>query len=155
MKANRVLLSAVAVVLTSLSLTGQSKPARTIQKMPDFKLGQVWTTDQGITVTILAIGEDRKAGRVVHIRVDNIPWGSCGSVHLTRAIEHIAVTEKMLASSALVLSKESVPLPRSSIDAYQKWQAQKKREIGKAPLPRLIQSQDSTPMICNFLPNQT
>lgn len=155
MKGNCALLSAATLVVTSLLLTAQSKPDHTIQKMPAFKLGQVWTVDQGITVTILAIDEDRKAGKVIHVRVDNIPWGTCGKFHLTRAIEHIAVTEKMLVSSGLVLSKENVDLPPSSIEAYRTWQAQKKREIAKTPLLRLIQAQSPGPMICDFLPNQT
>lgn len=139
------------------AVRAQSQTAGTIPNKPDYKLGQVWTTNQGINVTIIAVDEVRRVGRVVHVRLDNIPWQSCGNVHLTRTIEHLAVTEKMMVKSDLVFSKENVDLPPSSIEAYRKWQGQKKREIAKAPLPAVIQAQAyvQVPMICNLLPSQT
>jgi hypothetical protein len=159
MKAIRFSLSVAILaipILASLSLRAQSQPTGTMPKTPDFKLGQVWTMNQAVTVTILAIEEVHKIGKVVHVRVDNIPWQSCGDFHLTRTIEHIAVTEKMLVKSGLVLSKENTDLPPSSIEAYREWQGQKKHEIAKAPLPTLLQAQGfEPPMICNILPSQT
>ena len=105
----------------------------------------------GITATILAIEDVRKLGRVIHIRVDEIPWQSCGDIHLTRTIEHVAVTERMLLKSNLVLVKENVDLPQSSIEAYRRWQGEKKHEIAKVPLPVVIQTQGfvSGPGICD------
>ena len=125
--------------------------------MAAYKPGQVWAMDQGITVTILAIEDVHKVGKVVHVRVDKIPWQSCGDVHLTKAIEHLAVTEKMMLKSGLAMSKETVDLPESSVDAYRKWQGQKKHEIAKVPLQRAILEGGyvPAPMICNFLPSQT
>lgn len=155
MKANCFSFSAAILLAASLLLAGQSKPPEsTIQNPTAFRLGQVWTMDEGVIVTILAI---HKLGRVVHVRLDNVPWQSCGDFHLNRTIEHIAVTEKMLANSGLALSKENADLPQSSIEAYRKWQGQKKHEIVKAPLPILIQAQGAAPgpIICNFVPSQT
>jgi hypothetical protein len=107
--------------------------------------------NEGITATILAIEDVRKVGKVIHVRVDKIPWQSCGTIHLTRTIEHIALTEKMMLKSDLILSKENVVLPQSSIDAYRRWQAEKKHQIAKVPLPVVIQTQDfvSGPGICD------
>jgi hypothetical protein len=124
--------------------------------MPGYKSGQVWVMDQGIAVTILAVEDVHKVGKVVHVRVDKIPFQSCGDVHLTRAIEHLAVTEKMMLKSGLLLSKENADLPESSIEAYRKWQAQKKPEIAKTPLQEAILTLGDVrgPMICNLVPSQ-
>jgi len=124
---------------------------------PGYQSGQVWTLNHDVTVTVLAVEDVRKIGRVVHIRIDNIPWQSCGDVHLTRSIEHVAITEKMLLKSGLTLSKEAVGLPESSIDAYRGWQARKKREIAKTPLHEILFPYPFAVggMICNFIPAQT
>jgi hypothetical protein len=73
------------------------------------------------------------------------------------AIEHIALTEKMMRKSELVLSKDSMVLPESSIDAYRKWEEQKKRQIFKVPIQKAILTEGDVmgPMICNFVPSQT
>lgn len=93
---------------------------------------------------------------MIHVRVDKIPWQSCGDVHLTRAIEHLAVTEKMMLESALVLTKENADLPESSVEDYRKWQTQKKHGIAKVPLQKAILDESIVPpMICNFVPSQT
>src|ERR1700733_4154287 len=94
--------------------------------------------NRGITGTVLAIEDGHRVGMVVHVRVDKIPFQSCGNVHLTRAIEHLAVTEKMMLKSGLVLSQDNIELPESSIDAYRKWEKQKKHEIAKVPLQKAI-----------------
>lgn len=149
MKANLLLLLGALLLAVFPRLAAQTQPDATAKI--DYKLGQVWTLNQEITVTILAIDDVPKVGRVVHVRVDKIPWQSCGNVHLTRTIEHIAVTDKMMVKSGLVLSKENVDLPQSSIEAYRKWLGEKKHEIAKAPLPAVIQAQSDTtiPMICD------
>lgn len=94
---------------------------------------------------------------MVHVKVDKIPWQECGNVHLTRAIEHPAITEKMMLRSGLVLAKENVDAPESSIEAYRNWAGQKKHEIMKEPLQKglLTESYALGPMICNFFPTQT
>jgi hypothetical protein len=53
------------------------------------------------------------------------------------------------------MSKDAVDLPESSIDAYRKWQGQKKHEITKVPLQKAILEDVPGPMICNLLPSQT
>src|ERR1039458_7874508 len=113
--------------------------------MVDYKRGQVWTMSQGISVMILAIEDVHRVGKVVHVRVDKIPFQSCGDIHLTRAIEHLAVTEKMMLKSRLVLSKDNVELPESSIEAYRKWEEKKKHEITKVPLQKAILGEGSIP----------
>jgi hypothetical protein len=157
MRTNVAPLLGALLLAASSGVTAQNQPDGTNAKPMDYKLGQVWTMNGGITATVLAIEDVRKVGRVIHIRVDNIPWQSCGNVHLTRTIEHMAVTEKMMLKSNLVLSKENVDLPQSSIEAYRKWQGEKKHEIAKAPLPAVIQAQGYVPGpgICNVFPSQT
>ena len=90
---------------------------------------------------------------------DKIPWGNCGGIKLTKAIEHIAITEKMMRNSGLVLSKEKVDLPESSMAAYRLWEGQNKREVDKElPLPIAIRSHGYLPAqigICNLVPSQT
>lgn len=157
MNVNTVALTGALLFTTSMGLTAQNQPNGTNPKTTDYKLGQVWTNNEGITVMILAIEDVRKVGKVVHLRVDNIPWQSCGDIHLTRTVEHIAVTEKAFLNSGLVLAKGNVALPESSVEAYRKWQGQKKHEIAKTPLPAIIRAQSYVPepMICNVLPGQT
>ena len=126
-------------------------------KTVEYRPGQVWITDQGITVTILAIEDAHRVGKVVHVRIDKIPFQSCGDIHLTRAIEHLALTEKMMRKSGLVLSKDNVVLPESSIDAYRKWEERKKHEVVKVPIQKAILTEGNElgPMICNFVPSET
>jgi len=126
-------------------------------KTIEYRSGQVWITDQGITVTILAIEDVQRVGKVVHVRIDKIPFQSCGDIHLTRAIEHLALTEKMMRKSGLVLSKDNVVLPESSIDAYRKWEEQKRHEVVKVPIQKAILTEGNIvgPMICNFAPSET
>lgn len=148
----------VAVFLLAASLPGvsaQTKNNGPNPKSVEYRPGQVWTMNQNITITILAVEDVHRVGKVIHVRVDKIPWQSCGDVHLTRAIEHLAVTEKMMLKSALVLAKDNAELPTSSVEAYQKWQTQKKHEIAKVPLQKAILDEGSVPpMICNFVPSQ-
>jgi hypothetical protein len=136
----------------------QSQSDSSNPKTVDFQPGQVWTLDGGITVTVLAVEDVHRVGKVVHVRVDKIPFQSCGDIHLTRAIAHLAVTEKMMLKSGLVRSNDNIELPESSIEAYRKWQRQKKKhEIAKVPLQKAILGEGyiQGPMVCNFVPSQT
>jgi hypothetical protein len=154
----RIVLPLVVVLLVASlpRLMAQSQSDGSNPKT-GFKPGQVWTMSPSIMVTILAIEEVHRVGTVVHVRVDKIPLQSCGDIHLTRAIEHLAVTEKMMLKSGLVLSKDNIELPESSIEAYRNWEVQKKHEIAKAPLQKAIFGEGyiQGPMICNFVPSQT
>lgn len=156
MKPNLILPMGALLLVASVQLNGQTQHGA-LPKTIDYKLGQVWTMSDGISVIIVAIDDVRKIGRVVHVRIDNIPWQSCGDIHLTRTIDHLAVTEKMLRDSGMPLSKENADLPGSSIEAYRRWQHEKKHEIAKVPLPVVIRTQGyvPAPIICNFVPNQT
>lgn len=150
----------IAVLLLAASLprvTAQIQTDSSNPKAVDYKPGQVWKMNQGITITILAIEDVHRVGKVVHVRVDKVPLQSCGDIHLTRAIEHLAVTEKMMLKSGLVLSKDNADLPESSIEAYRKWEGQKKHEIAKVPLQKAILGEGYVPgpMICNYVPSQT
>ena len=157
MKINSVLLVGALLLAISLPrIAAQSKADSSNPKSVDYKPGQVWMLNQEISVTILAVEDVHRVGKVVHVRVDKIPWQSCGDVHLTRTIEHLAVTEKMMLKSALVLKNGNADLPESSVEAYRKWQTQKKHEIAKVPLQMAILDESSVPpMICNFVPSQT
>jgi hypothetical protein len=151
---------AVLVVLLLASFpTGmaQSRTENSSLNSVEYRAGQLWKTGQGITVTVLAIEDVHRVGKVVHVRIDKIPYQNCGEIHLTRAIEHIALTEKMMRKSELVLSKDNINLPESSIDAYRKWEEQKKHQILKVPIQKAILTEGDAmgPMICNFVPSQT
>jgi hypothetical protein len=63
----------------------------------------------------------------------------------------------MMRKSGLVLSKDNVVLPESSIDAYRKWEEQKKHEVVKEPIQKAILTEGNVlgPMICNFVPSET
>lgn len=158
MKTRMVLPLVVVLLVASLpGIMAQSKSDGSNPKTADFKPGQVWTMNRGITVTVLAIEDVHRVGMVVHVRVDKIPFQSCGDVHPTRAIEHLAVTEKMMLRNGLVLSKDKIELPESSIEAYRKWEKQKNHEIARVPLQKTIFGEGNIqgPMICNFVPSQT
>ena len=156
MKSKVILPLEILLILASLpGVMAQSQSDGSNPKV-DYKPGQVWTMSQGITVMILAIEDVHRGGKVIHVRVDKIPWQSCGNVHLTRAIEHLAVTEKMMHKSSLVLSMDNVDLPESSVEAYRKWEGEKKREIVKVPLQKaIVGGHGPGPMICNFVPSHT
>ena len=57
-----------------------------------------------------------------------------------------------MLKSALVLTRDNADLPESSVEAYRKWQTQKKREIYKVPLQKAILGA-LPPMICNLVPS--
>ena len=149
-------LGCVLLLASVPGATAQSQPD-SIPKKVEYKSGQVWTISQGITVTILAVEDVHRVGKVVHVRIDKIPLQSCGDIHLTRTIEHLALTEKMMRKSDPDLLKDYVDLPESSIDAYRKWEEQKKHEIVKVPIQKAILPVGTAlgPMICNFVPSQT
>src|SRR5690348_193397 len=72
--------------------------------VPEYKPGQVWTynTASGADnsrIVILRLDPAGKKGRVVHVRIDNIPLPNCGGFHLTTAIGHVAISEGALRRS--------------------------------------------------------
>ena len=143
------------LLLATGRANGQSQPEGQ-NALNEYKPGQVWTIGHDITVTILAVEDVRRVGKVVHVRVDKIPLQSCGEIHLTRTIEHLALTEKMMRKSGLDLLKENGDLPESSVEAYRKWQEQKKREVFKVPIQKAILTVGDVPgpMICNLVPTR-
>jgi|GEM_PF-3360033 len=126
-------------------------------KIVEYKPGQVWETGSGPTVTVLKVEELPKFGKVVHVRVDNVPNGSCGAVQLTKSINHLALTDKMMRRSEIYFVKEDSNLPESYFDAYREWEKQKKHKVLEVPIQKAILSASTLPgpMICNFLPGQT
>ena len=104
-----------------------------VPKIVEYKAGQVWKTPFGPTVTILKVEELPKLGKVVHVRVDKVPDGSCGSVQLTKSIEHLALTEKMLRKSALDLVNENTDLPDSYLDGYREWENRRSMKYSRCP----------------------
>ncbi len=155
--ANKIALSAVLLLASFSTGMAQSRTENSNLNSVEYKTGQLWTTGQGITVTVLAIEDVHRVGKVVHVRIDKIPYQSCGDIHLTRAIDHIALTEKMMRQSELVLSKDNIELPESSIDAYRTWEEQKKHQVLKVSIQKAILTEGDAmgPMICNFVPSQT
>ena len=97
-----------------------------------------------------------KIGEVIRVRIDNVPDGTCGPVQLTKSIEHLALTVKMVRKSAIDLVEENADLPDSYFDAYRKWGQQKKHDVLKVTIQEAILSTEglTAPMICNFLPSQ-
>ena len=154
-----VLVLPLLTIFQAAGAQEQNTPlASSPQHIDEFKPGQVWSTDLGATITVLSVEEVHKLGKVVHVRVDNIPLSSCGEIHLTTAIPHIALNEKTMRKSAQNLLKDSVDLPESYFDEYKRWEANKKHEVLKAPLRQEIYKASlsgSGVMICNFLPSQT
>jgi hypothetical protein len=151
--ANKMALLVVLLLASFPTGMAQSRTENSNLNSVEYMAGQLWTTGQGITVTVLAIEDVHRVGKVVLVRIDKIPYQSCGDIHLTRAIEHIALTEKMMQKSELVLSKDNIDLPESSIDAYRKWEEQKKHQILKVPIQKAILTDGDAmgPMICNYL----
>jgi hypothetical protein len=142
------------LVLASVPETiDQTQQDNSKPKAVEYGPGQLWVMDRGITVTILTVEDVQKVGKVVHVRVDKIPSGTCGDVHLAGAIEHLAITEQMMLKSDLVLSK-NVDLPESSIEAYRKWEGEKKQEVATVPLQKAI-SGGGERAICNLVPRRT
>jgi hypothetical protein len=93
---NMAVLGCVLLLASVPGATAQSQPDSS-PKTVEYKSGQVWTISQGITVKILAVEDVHRVGNVVYVRIDKIPLQSCGDIHLTRTIEHLALTEKMMS----------------------------------------------------------
>jgi hypothetical protein len=93
---SRVLTSFLLVLCMSEAGAQQDPPPLTV---PDYKAGQVWTykTAPGAEdsrIVILRLEPAGKKGRIIHVRVENLPLPSCGGFHLTTAIEHLAISEE-------------------------------------------------------------
>lgn len=122
-----------------------------------YKAGQVWHYVGGDeTITVLKVEDLPKIGRVIHVRVDNVPVPACPGFHLTRNIEHIALSEKMMRKSTADLERENEELPDSYFDEYRQWQKLKKPEVLKSQtVTDVIGRTADFPLICNFLPART
>ena len=123
----------------------------------DYKAGQVWRYAGGdVTITVLKVDDLPKIGRVIHVRIDNVPVQACAGIHLTRTIEHIALTEKMMRKSSGDLAKDNAELPDSYLDGYRQWQEHKKPEVLKSQtVADVIRRTNDLPLIRNFLPAKT
>jgi len=152
----RWLVTVLFLLVAAAVVVGQNA---TQQQPIAYKAGQVWKFDnhagfEDSTITILKVESRPKVGTVIHVRIEKIPAGDCGSVHLTRSIEHLALRESTLRESRHELLKENVELPDAYFEAYRQWEKEKKPEIVKSPLREVVAP---TPggMICNLLPVQT
>jgi hypothetical protein len=157
----RLSLVVLSLSLSIVPMSGAQRdagtPADSNSKTIEYKPGQVWKTGFGPIVTVLKVEALPKVGRVVHVRVDNVPVQNCGGFHLTRTIEHMALAEKVMRKGSTALIKDNVDLPDSFFEAYRKWEKQKKREVIKEPMQEAVHrsSEPFGPIICNFLPSQT
>jgi hypothetical protein len=147
-----------ALLSSALLLFGSS--AAPAQQVPgdnakvEYQPGQVWKyktapgTEQS-TVLILKVEPEGKAGNLIHVRIENLPLPSCRPFHLTTVVEHLAVTEKMLRKSTIVLLSENVALPESYLDAYREW-TKHRPKIVKRPLAEVVAPPSVGPLICNW-----
>ena len=75
---------------------------------------------------------------------------------MSKAIDHLALTAKMMRKSVSDLLRENVDLPDSYFEGYREWQKQKKPEIMKnATIEDVVKRNVDVPLICNFLPGKT
>ncbi len=126
--------------------------------LAQYKAGQSWryATGDGPTITVLKVEDLPRIGRVIHVRVDNIPVPGCAGIHLTNSIDHIALTEKMMRKSVHDLLRENADLPDSYFEGYREWQKQKKPQIVKdITIADVVRRNADLPLICNFLPAKT
>jgi hypothetical protein len=147
----------IVTVALAATLTAAQGPAA--QPVPvEYKAGQSWryATGDSPTITILKVEDLPKIGRVIHVRVDNIPVPGCAGIHLTNSIDHIALTEKMMRKSANDLLRENTDLPDAYFEGYREWQKQKKPQIVKdITIADVLRRNADLPLICNFLPATT
>jgi hypothetical protein len=115
--ANNMVVFGVLLLASVPAAMAQSRTDSSNLSSVEYRAGQLWTTGQGITVTVLAIEDVHRVGKIVHVRIENIPYQSCGDIHLTRAIEHIALTENMMRKSDLYCQRTTsfYPSPRSTL----------------------------------------
>jgi hypothetical protein len=123
----------------------------------EYKPGQVWKTSfSPALVTILKVEDLPKVGKVVHVRIDNLPNVGCESLEFTGSIQHLAFTEKMLRGGLVALIKDNADLPNSYFDEYRIWEKQEKHQFTKVPIEQIILGASLPgPIICNFLPRET
>src|SRR5258708_888931 len=152
----RVLTAVVTVTLASCLIAAQSAPPQPVPV--EYKTWQSWrnANSNGPIITVLKVEDLPKIGRVIHVRVDDIPVPGCAGIHLTNSIDHIAVTEKMMRKSVHDLLRLDTDLPDSYFEGYREWQKQKKPQIMKdKTISDVIRMKADAPLICNFLPSKT
>jgi hypothetical protein len=149
---SRVLTSFLLVLCMSQAGAQQSPAPLTV---PDYKAGQVWTykTAPGAEdsrIVILRLEPAGKKGRIIHVRVENLPLPSCGGFHLTTAIEHLAISEEALRHSTIQLENVRAELPDSYFDAYSRWAKDRHKEVTNKPIAELTLPPTAGLMICNY-----
>jgi len=148
-------------VVVALTLASSLIAAQAAAPQPahvEYKAGQSWryASGNGPIITVLKVEDLAKIGRVIHVRVDDVPVPGCAGIHLTNSIDHIAVTEKMMGKSVHDLLREDADLPDSYFEGYREWQKQKKPQIVKdKTISDVIKMKVDVPLICNFLPSKT
>lgn len=143
--------SCIVVVLAAVVTALAQAPAG--KDLLEYKAGQVWSSVDGETITVLKVDDVHRIGRVIHIRVDSVPVPACQGIHLTRSIDHIALTEKMMRKSSAALIEETIELPDAYFDAYRAWHKRKNPIILKdQTVADEIRRTFEMPLICNFLP---
>ena len=154
MAGSRLLILVASIPLSFAWGFAQTPGGRT--SSVDYKPGQVWQYSGGQEViTVLKVDEVHKFGRVVHVRIDNVPATSCQGIVLTTSIEHLALTEKMMRKSSLRLVRDDAELPDAYFSAYQEWQKQKKPDVQKnRTVEDVISRTPQIGAICNFLPQK-
>ena len=148
---------AAVVVFALIPVSGFGQDSAEKRDQIEYKRGQVWQFVGGeATITVLKVDDQSKFGRVIHVRVDNVPVPACAGLHLTRTIEHVALTEKMMRMSSVRLVRENADLPDSYFEGYRLWQKRKKPEVLKnETMTDVIRRNADVPLICNFLPAKT
>ena len=153
-------IQALSVIVTvTLASTLIAAQVAAPQPVPvEYKAGQSWryASGNGPIITVLKVEDLPKIGRVIHVRVDDIPVPACAGIKLTNSIEHIAVTEKMMRKSVHDLLLEDTDLPDSFFEGFREWQKQKKPQIVKdKTISEVVRTKVDVPLICNFLPGKT
>jgi hypothetical protein len=147
----------VIVAVTFASAMAVAQGPATPPTPVEYKAGQLWRyTGDGLTITILKVEDLPKIGRVIHVRVDNITVPGCAGIRLTKTVDHIAVTEKMMRKSGGDLVRENTDLPDSYFEGYREWQKQKRPLIVKnMTIAELVRRNVDLPLICNLFPAKT
>ena len=148
--------SAFVVLMLAFGVAAAGAQQGSTQAAPaEYKIGQVWDYKtphgaEGSRIIILAVQSQGNKGKLVHIRIENIPVPDCGGLRLTTAIEHLAVLDKFLRKSTTDLVNDQTELPDRYLDAYREWQNDRHKHIVKRPLAEVALAEPGCPAIVNF-----
>ena len=70
--ANNMVVLGILLLASVPTAMAQSRTDNSNLNSAEYRAGQLWTTGQGITVTVLAIEDVHRVGKVVHVRIDKI-----------------------------------------------------------------------------------